>query len=133
MIIKTMIVLGLLVNSTPSHAKKLILNIQSHRVSPSQINEIFVKTITDPINREFKGKLQINLIPQNTGKSLFSNRSLFSAVKHCKIDGMLGAPMYWRGADPNFSILGDLVPSWPNVESFNEWYTNEGESFYKNL
>jgi TRAP-type C4-dicarboxylate transport system substrate-binding protein len=103
-----------------------VWKIQSHKLSNSLLHQNFNKYVVEPINKELKGKLQIELYSQDTTEILHENVSSFSAVRSGNIDGMFSATMYWGNIDPVFAIFGDLIAAWPSTLDFNNWYDETG-------
>lgn len=102
-----------------------VWRIQSHKNSDSILDVNFIKYFIEPVNKELKGKLKIELYSQDSEEVLFGNKESFSAVKHGIIDGRLSSPMYWGSIDPVFAILGDLVGAWESTDEYLSWYSEE--------
>lgn len=132
MILKWIFVFSIFASSTIVLAEPTIWKVQSHKPESSIFHQNFKKFVVTPINKELKGRLQIRLFAQGENQ-LHSNRSGFSAVRHGRVAGRFSATMYWGGADPVFSIAGDLIAAWESEEDFFDWFDNfGGEEFVQN-
>jgi TRAP-type C4-dicarboxylate transport system substrate-binding protein len=102
-------------------AKPIIWKVQSNKPAGGVLFTI-EQQLAEEIAFATKGELLLIVKPEG---GFIGIRESFNGLRKGDINAMFMTPQYWGGADPIFTILGDLVAAWNSPEQYRRWLSEQ--------
>lgn len=102
-------------------AQPIVWKVQSNKPAAGVLFTI-EQQLAEEIAFETKGELILVVKPEG---GFLGIREAFNGLRKGSIEGMFMTPQYWGGADPVFTVLGDLVAAWDSPAQYRRWLSEQ--------